>query len=60
MRELIKDALQQIEESQESSGSELMVSEEMSEYMDELKKHSEAIRERTRQLRVRIQSLTDQ
>ena len=60
MRTIIQNALQQIEESQQESGSsELFMSEEMTEYLDELKQHSDAIRERTRQLRTRIQSLND-
>jgi len=57
MRELVHEALKQIEESQPEASSAVMMSEEMSEYMVELKKHSDAIRERTQQLRERIQNL---
>ncbi len=59
MRELIHDALKQIEVSQPEASSAVIVSDEMNEYIDELKKHSDAIRERTQQLRDRIQSLTN-
>ncbi len=57
MRQLVQDALHKLEESQSDANSAIMMSAEMSEYMDELKRHSDAIRERTQQLRKRILSL---
>ncbi len=57
-RELVQEAMDEIKSMAESQSVSLMVSGEMEEYLTALKSNSDAIRQRTEQLRERVKGLS--